>query len=115
MVVSEQPNGKYRFKREKQDIMKDHGISLNPLCPCVQTRCAIWGNCVVCVQNHLEHKRHIPECFQETLRPLVMALAAQMELTTGESRPDNPVGKDFDKAEFLKRFAKRSDTTDTNQ
>jgi len=93
--------------------MKDHGISLNPLCPCSQTRCSIWGNCVVCVQNHLEAKRQMPECFQETLRPLVKPLVAQMQWTIGEGRPDNPVRpRGFDKAEFVKKLANRSGKPD---
>lgn len=67
--------------------MKDHGISLNQHCPCVQSDCSILGNCVLCVQNHLEHKRHIPECFQNILRPIVQGMARQMEFKTMEGRP----------------------------
>ncbi len=51
--------------------MKDHDISINEHCPCSQSDCPIRGNCVLCVQNHLEHKRHIPECIQNLLRPAV--------------------------------------------
>jgi hypothetical protein len=69
--------------------MKDHGISLNQKCPCVQLDCSILGNCVLCVQNHLEHNRHIPECFQNILRPAVESLARQMEFKTAEGRPES--------------------------
>ena len=68
--------------------MKDQGISLNKDCPCVQEQCPILGNCVVCVQNHLKGRHHIPECFQNMLRPGVQAMAALLELKTTEGRPD---------------------------
>lgn len=68
--------------------MKDLGISLNKDCPCRQTQCPILGNCVVCVQNHLKSGHHIPECFQDVLRPGVQTLAALLELKTIEGRPD---------------------------
>jgi hypothetical protein len=68
--------------------MKDEGISLNKDCPCLQKQCPILGNCVLCVQGHLKHKRHIPECFQDVLRPGLGAMAALLELKTTEGRPD---------------------------
>lgn len=67
--------------------MKDHGSSLNKDCPCQQKQCPILGNCVICVQNHLKHKRHIPECFQDVVRPGIEAIAGLLELKTAEGRP----------------------------
>ncbi len=67
--------------------MKDRGISLNRHCPCIQVDCSILGNCVLCVQNHLEHERHVPECFQNMLRPAVANLNGLLELDTKEGRP----------------------------
>ncbi len=83
--------------------MKDHGISINKNCPCTQRDCPIKGNCVLCVQNHLVHKRHIPECIQNMLRPAVKELADKMELTTSEVRPDQSFWAEFDKETFLEK------------
>ena len=83
--------------------MKDHGISLNRYCPCTQRECPIRGNCVLCVQNHLEHKRHIPECIQNILRPAVQELANQMELKAKDARPNTSFWSEFDKGGFLER------------
>jgi hypothetical protein len=91
----------------QEDEMKDHGISINKHCPCSQMECPIRGNCVLCVQNHLEHKRHIPECIQNILRPCVQSLADQMELRTTESRPTSQFWKELDKEEFLKKSIDR--------
>jgi hypothetical protein len=87
--------------------MKDHRISFNRYCPCTQSDCPIRGNCVPCIQNHLEHKRHIPECIQNMLRPAVQSLADQVELKTEDSRPDQEFWRDFDKDEFLKKSIER--------
>jgi len=81
--------------------MKDHGVSLNKHCPCTQSECPILGNCVLCVQNHLVHKRHIPECFQDILRPSIQALTAQMEINTTEGRPTPEAWKKIDKDKRL--------------
>ncbi len=67
--------------------MRDQKISVNKHCPCIQYDCSILGNCVLCVQGHLRHKGHIPECFQNLLRPQVEALAKYMEMKTEDSRP----------------------------
>ena len=83
--------------------MKDHGVSVNKHCPCTQAKCPIWGNCVLCVQNHLEHKRHVPECIQDLVRPAVQVLAGLVELDTSDSRPDACFWADFDAEAFLKR------------
>ena len=83
--------------------MNDHGISLNRHCPCSQPECPIRGNCVLCVQGHLEHKRHIPECIQNILRPAVKELAGQMELKVNDNRPDATFWSKYDKDGLLKR------------
>ena len=87
--------------------MKDHGISLNRHCPCLQPKCPIWGNCVFCIQNHLEHKCHVPECIQNLLRPAVEGLAAQMELKTQDARPDESFWQNLDRDEFEKKSINR--------
>jgi len=83
--------------------MKNHRISLNKYCPCTQPDCPILGNCVLCVQNHLEHKRHVPECMQDLLRPAVQALADKMEFQTDDRRPSADSWAEFDSKGFLKR------------
>ena len=82
--------------------MKDHKISINKHCPCTQSQCPIRGNCVLCIQNHLDHKRHIPECIQEPLRPAIESLAKQVELNVSEARPEKEFWDDFDSEAFLK-------------
>ncbi len=97
--------------------MKDHGISLNKHCPCTQQDCPIRGNCVLCVQNHLEHKRHIPECMQNILRPTVQSLADQMEMGTEDSRPTPQFWEDLDTEESLGETIERhrEDDGESNQ
>jgi hypothetical protein len=56
---------------------------------------------VPCVQNHLDHGRHIPECMQNLLRPAVKLLAEQVELGTSDSRPSREFWTALDKDEFL--------------
>jgi len=87
--------------------MKDHKISLNQYCPCTQVECPIRGNCVLCVQNHLDHKQHLPECIQNLLRPAVQSLAQQVELQTEDGRPNKSFWKTYDKEDLLKRSVKR--------
>ena len=87
--------------------MKDHGVSINKHCPCTQPDCPIKGNCVLCVLNHLEHKRHIPECMQNILRPVIQSLADQMELATSDSRPTPEFWGKLNKDEFLKKSIDR--------
>ena len=82
--------------------MKDFKISYNNNCPCTQKECPIRGNCVLCVQNHLEHKRHIPECIQNLLRKDVENLSKMVELKTEEQRPDKEFWKSFDKEALIK-------------
>jgi hypothetical protein len=81
--------------------MKDHGISINKKCPCTQKQCPIKGNCVLCVQNHLVHKKHIPECIQNLLRPAIEELTNKIELETSEARPDKNFWHKFNKEKFL--------------
>jgi len=57
---------------------------------------------VLCIQNHIEHKRHIPECIQNILRPAVQELARQMELKTEEGRPNPAFWDKFDSKRLLK-------------
>ena len=83
--------------------MTDHGVSLNEKCPCQQKFCAILGNCVLCVQNHLDHRRHVPECFQDILRDKIRPLADLMELKTEEGRPDDEALKKQAKTDFVER------------
>ena len=87
--------------------MKDHKISINKHCPCTQKECPIRGNCVLCVQNHLDHQRHLPECIQNLLRPAVQSLAQQMELINEEGRPNESFWKTYDREDLLKRSIKR--------
>jgi hypothetical protein len=87
--------------------MEDHGISLNKFCPCIQTQCRIRGNCVVCVQNHLDHKRHIPECFQDMLRDQIQVLAKMTELKTEEARPNPSFWEKFDRDKRLRESVAR--------
>jgi hypothetical protein len=48
--------------------MDDYKFSINKLCSYSQKRCPIRGNCVLCVQNHVAFKGHIPQCFQNLMR-----------------------------------------------
>lgn len=87
--------------------MKDHGVSLNKNCTCTQTGCPIRGNCVLCIQNHIVHKRHIPECMQELLREDVEKIAQKLEFKVTEDRPGESYFKDLDKKKFVKESLKR--------
>lgn len=84
-------------------VRKDYEVSLNEKCPCTQQGCPIQGNCVLCVQNHIEHKRHIPECIQNILRPAVESLTKQLELQTKDGRPKPSFWKKLDKKAFVKK------------
>ena len=87
--------------------MKDHGISINEQCPCSQLECPIRGNCVLCIGNHLEHKRHVPECIANMLRPAVQSLTDQVELGTSEARPTREFWEQLDKKDFVKKSIER--------
>jgi hypothetical protein len=56
-------------------------------CPCVQAACPIRGDCVQCVGNHRRHGRHLPECLQPLVRPLLEELAGKVELGVVDKRP----------------------------
>ena len=95
--------------------MTDHDISLNRHCPCKQRFCPIRGNCVLCVQNHLEHRRHIPECFQDMLRDSIRTLADKMELKAEDARPDDAFWKTKAETDFLQRSLARHKPPDTGR
>ena len=108
MVRYERPNRALSRSREgagsdSRMNMNDHGVAVNKHCPCTQAKCPIRGNCVLCVQNHIEHKRHLPECMEGILRPVVEKLAGLVELNTSEARPCADLWAEFDCEGFLKR------------
>ena len=88
--------------------MKDFNISYNKNCTCAQKECPIRGNCVLCIQNHLKHKRHIPECIQNLLRKDIGNLSRMVELKTEEQRPDKEFWESFDKEAFVENSLKNS-------
>jgi hypothetical protein len=81
--------------------MKDYKVSINANCHCTQSECPIKGNCVLCVQNHLIHKRHIPECIENLLRPSIEFLSKQVEFDIKDKRPTKEFWDNFDKAKFV--------------
>ena len=87
--------------------MKDFNISHNKNCPCSQKECPIRGNCVLCIQNHIVHKRHIPECIQNLLRKDIESLSRMVELKTEEQRPDKEFWKSFDKEALVESSLKK--------
>ncbi|MFP4379852.1 MAG: hypothetical protein ACLFUS_05040 [Candidatus Sumerlaeia bacterium] len=56
-------------------------------CPCVQTECPIWGNCIECVRGHRMGKHHVPECMQPIFRGLIEEMARKVEYKVVEARP----------------------------
>ena len=91
--------------------MKDHKISINKHCPCTQSKCPIRGNCVLCIQNHIDNKQHVPECVQELLRPAIESLARHVELNAGDVRPDKEFWDDFDTKTFLRETLDKHKST----
>ena len=83
--------------------MKDYKISFNESCPCTQKDCPIKNNCVLCISNHLEHKKHIPECVQNLLRQEITSLAKKLELKVSDERPTKMFWDKFDKKKFLEK------------
>jgi hypothetical protein len=81
--------------------MKDYKYSIIKNCPCTQKECPIRNNCVLCVSNHLSHKRHIPECMQDILRQDVANLSTKVELDASDIRQTKEFWKSFDKKKFL--------------
>ena len=94
------PKGKNHHTAEREN-MKKEGDHLVDDCPCTQLACPIHGNCIQCVRDHREHKRHLPECMQEVLREQVAALAKQVEFGVVEQRPT---------PEYWAQRAKRSES-----
>jgi hypothetical protein len=62
--------------------MTDREVLLNENCPCPKKECKIRGNCVLCVKSHLEHRKHVPVCMQDLLRPAVKPLTDLLEIKT---------------------------------
>ena len=83
--------------------MNDHDVSINKHCPCTQAQCPIRGNCVLCVQNHLEHRRHVPECMEDILRPAIEFLTGLVELNATDARPSAKFWTEFDHEDFLEK------------
>ena len=88
--------------------MKDQGESFYALCPCVQTKCVIRGNCVICVRGHLKLRNHIPECFQEMLLDQIRSLAGLIELGAWETRQRGASAGGAGKDKPLRKSARRS-------
>jgi hypothetical protein len=90
--------------------MKDHGVSLNKKCSCVQKECPLWGNCVLCVQNHVEWGDHVPECFQHMMREDVAKLARLVEYRCEDKRPKEAFWQKADKDRIVRdALAKHTD------
>lgn len=56
-------------------------------CPCTNTNCAIWGDCVACVSGHRTARAHLPECMQDIIRDMIADLAAKVEFSVTDERP----------------------------
>lgn len=87
--------------------MKDHRISLNRNCPCSQERCPIKGNCVLCVQNHLAHRRHLPECIQALIAEPVHRLMHLLEEEPLDRHPDEAFWEGLDVEKFVQESIAR--------
>jgi hypothetical protein len=81
---------------------QDYGISINKSCTCSQKECPIRENCVLCIQNHIEHKRHMPECMQNLIREDIANLSKMVEYNSEEKRPNDQFWKDYDKTNLVK-------------
>jgi len=64
--------------------MSDPEVLINEDCPCPRKQCKMWGNCVLCVKSHLEHRKHVPVCMQEILKPVARQLNDLLEIKTGD-------------------------------
>jgi hypothetical protein len=62
--------------------MADREVLINEDCPCPKKQCSMWGNCVLCVKSHLEHRKHVPVCMQELLKPAARQLNDLLEIKT---------------------------------
>jgi hypothetical protein len=56
-------------------------------CPCQNTGCTIWGNCLECVRGHRLNQTHLPECLQPLMRGLVEEMARKVEYRVVDCRP----------------------------
>ena len=87
--------------------MKDYKYSINKKCCCTQRQCPILGNCVLCVQNHVEKGNHLPECMQEMVRSNIKSLAGMVEFECNENRPHGNFWETFDKDNLIKTSIER--------
>lgn len=87
--------------------MQDLKLSFNKHCNCVQKDCPIWGNCVLCVENHKVNRNHIPECMQELVRESIATLCRLVEFTPVEKRPTQAVFDRMDKTKFIEDSLRR--------
>ncbi len=92
--------------------MQDHKISVNKHCPCTQPECPVRGNCVLCIQAHLDHKQHLPECMENLLRDRVKDLAGMMEFEVTDTRPTPEFWKTFDTQGYLEECLDRHSEKD---
>ena len=93
--------------------MQDHKISTNKFCPCTQSQCPIRGNCVLCVQNHVEKGNHLPECMQNMLRGNIEALAGMVEFKCDEKRPCDNFWETYDKEDLIKTSIEKHEPKNT--
>jgi hypothetical protein len=87
--------------------MKDYQISLNKKCRCTQNECPIFGNCVLCVQNHVEKGNHMPECMQNMIRASIKSLAEVVEFSCNDKRPQEGFWETYDKETMIQSSIKR--------
>ena len=87
--------------------MKDYKYSINKKCRCTQRECPILGNCVLCVQNHVEKGNHLPECMQEMIRSNIKSLAGMVEFECNEKRPHGNFWETYDKENLIKTSIER--------
>jgi hypothetical protein len=96
----------YRYV-SRIDTMEDYKYSLNHKCQCTQKECPILGNCVLCVQNHVEKGNHLPECMQNMVRVNIEALAGMVEFKCDDKRPQKSFWETYDKEELIKTSTER--------
>ena len=87
--------------------MKDYKYSLNRKCCCTQKECPILGNCVLCIQNHVEKGNHMPECMQNMIRGNIESLAGIVEYECNEKRPQGDFWETYNKDELVKTSIER--------
>ena len=87
--------------------MKDYKYSLNRKCSCTQKEYPILGNCVLCIQNHVEKGNHMPECVQNMIRGNIESLTGMVEYGCSEKRPQEGFWETYDKDELVITSIKR--------